>query len=92
MNMKNEKCYSILMGNVKLKCSLLERFDLHHKIGHGTNLVYFLKTITYLCVIIDSLSSWTFHFLAGVICMIEARIAKKKLVTVFRFSTSHFSH
>ena len=57
MNMKNEKCYSILMGNVKLKCSLLERFDLHHKIGHGTNLVYFLKTITYLCVIIDSLSS-----------------------------------
>ena len=37
MNMKNEKCYSILMGNVKLKCSLFERFDLHHKIGHGTN-------------------------------------------------------
>ena len=26
-----------------------------------------------MCVMIDSLSSWSFHFLAGVICMIEAK-------------------
>ena len=25
----------------------------------------------------DSLSSWTFHFLAGVICMIEDKTTKK---------------
>ena len=34
-------------------------------------------------VIIESLYSWTFHFLAGMICMIEAKNAKKNLVTVF---------
>ena len=28
-------------------------------------------------VIIDSLSPWTFHFLAGGICMIEAKDTKK---------------
>ena len=34
----------------------------------------------------------TFHFLAGVICMIEAKNTKKNLVTVFWFGTSHFSN
>ena len=38
----------------------------------------FFLTLSYLCVIMDSLSSWTFHFLAGVICMIEAKTTKKK--------------
>ena len=37
----------------------------------------FFLTLSYLCVIMDSLSSWTFHFLAGVICMIKAKTTKK---------------
>ena len=40
---------------------------------------FFLQTMSYMCAIIDPLSSWTFHFLAGEICMIEAKKAKKKL-------------
>ena len=31
----------------------------------------FLSTVSYLCVIIESLSSWSFNFLAGVICLIK---------------------
>ena len=38
---------------------------------------FFLQTMSYMCAIIDPLSSWTFHSLAGEICMIEAKKAKK---------------
>ena len=50
----------------------------------------------YLCVMIDWLSSWTFHFVAGVICMIEAHNNNNnnnnnKLNDYISFGTSHFS-
>ena len=52
-------------------------FDFHHMIYHSTTWVsFFLETLSYLCVIMDALSSWTFHFQVGVICTSEVKIAK----------------
>ena len=74
MNIRNEKCYSLL--NRKFQVYPFERFDFHHKIDHSKTKVAFFK-VSYLCVVIDSLSSWTFHFPVGVIWMIEDKTTKK---------------
>ena len=64
-------------GNVRLQCLPLWKVWFLSQDRPQYNLSLFFLTLSYLCVIMDSLSSGTFHFLAGVICMIEAKTIKK---------------
>ena len=82
--MKNELLFLFLKEMSGFSVYPFERFDFQQP------KFFFFLTRSYLYVIIDSLSLWTFHFLAGVICMIDDKTTKKNQVTVFRFGTSHF--
>ena len=64
-------------GNVRFQCLPLWKVWFSSQDRPQYNLSLFFLTLSYLCVIMDSLSSWTFHFLAGVICMIKAKTTKK---------------
>ena len=70
------KCYSCF----KRKCQALVFIPLKGLIFNKLSFLFcfvFFLTLSCLYVIIESLSLWTFHFLAGVICMIEDKTTKK---------------
>ena len=69
--MKNELLFLFLKEMSGFSVYPFERFDFQQP------KFFFFLTWSYPYVIIDSLSLWTFHFLAGMICMIEDKTTKK---------------
>ena len=66
----NKECQALVFASLKGLIFITRSITVQPK-------SLFFLTLSYLCVIMASLDLWTFHFLAGVTCMIEDKTTKK---------------